>query len=51
MSLDLVWLRGEWLDVLESVPPPDAIGHEIVEDLEAALAEFSAVADSRGEKS
>ena len=48
MSLDLVWLRDESLEDLENLPPPDVIAHEIVEDLEAALAEFSAVAESLG---
>ena len=50
VSLDLVWLRDESLEDLENLPPPDVIAQEIVEDLEAALAEFSAVADSLGEK-
>jgi type I restriction enzyme M protein len=48
-SLDLVWLRDESLEDLENLPPPDVIAQEIVEDLEAALAEFSAVAESLGE--
>ena len=48
VSLDLVWLRDESLEDLENLPPPDVIAREIVEDLEAALAEFSAVADSLG---
>jgi type I restriction enzyme M protein len=46
VSLDLVWLRDESLEDLENLPPPDVIAQEIVEDLEAALAEFSAVAES-----
>jgi type I restriction enzyme M protein len=48
VSLDLVWLRDESLEDLENLPPPDVIAQEIVEDLEAALAEFSAVAESLG---
>jgi type I restriction enzyme M protein len=48
VSLDLVWLRDESLEDLENLPPPDVIAREIVEDLEAALAEFSAVAESLG---
>jgi type I restriction enzyme M protein len=51
VSLDLVWLRDESLEDLENLPPPDVIAQEIVEDLEAALAEFSAVAESLGETS
>ena len=50
MSLDLVWLRDESLEDLENLPSPDVIAQEIVEDLEAALAEFSAVAQALGER-
>jgi type I restriction enzyme M protein len=50
VSLDLVWLRDESLEDLENLPPPDVIAQEIVEDLEAALAEFSAVAESLGQR-
>ncbi len=31
---------------MDNLPPPDVIAQEIVEDLEAALAQFSAVAAS-----
>jgi hypothetical protein len=48
LSLDLVWLRDESLEDLDHLPPPDVIAQEIVEDLEAALAEFSAVVESLG---
>jgi len=48
VSLDLVWLRDESLEDTENLPPPDVIAQEIVEDLEAALAEFAAVAESLG---
>ena len=48
VSLDLTWLRDESLEDLDNLPPPDVIAQEIVEDLEAALAEFSAVAESLG---
>jgi type I restriction enzyme M protein len=50
VSLDLTWLRDESLEDLENLPPPDVIAREIVEDLDAALAEFSAVAESLGQK-
>jgi type I restriction enzyme M protein len=46
VSLDLVWLRDESLENIENLPPPDVIAQEIVEDLEAALSEFSAIAES-----
>ena len=50
VSLDLVWLQDESLEDLDNLPPPDVIAQEIVEDLEAALAEFSAVAEALREK-
>jgi type I restriction enzyme M protein len=31
---------------MENLPPPEVIAQEIVEDLEAALAQFSAIAAS-----
>ena len=38
------------LEDTENLPPPEVIAQEIVEDLEAALVEFSAVAKSLAEK-
>jgi type I restriction enzyme M protein len=46
VSLDLVWLRDDSLEDMENLPPPDVIAQEIVEDLEAALNEFAAIAAS-----
>jgi type I restriction enzyme M protein len=48
VSLDLAWLRDDSLEDMDNLPPPDVIAQEIVEDLEAALAQFAAVADSLG---
>jgi len=45
-SLDITWLKDDSLEDTDNLPPPDVIAQEIVEDLEAALAEFSAVAES-----
>ena len=45
-NLDITWLRDESLDDLDSLPSPDIIAREIVEDLTAALAEFEAVASA-----
>jgi type I restriction enzyme M protein len=45
-SLDVFWLRDESLEDTDNLPPPEVIAAEIVEDLEAALAQFSAVAAS-----
>jgi len=46
VSLDLTWLRDDSLEDVDNLPLPDVIAQEIVEDLEAALAEFSLIADS-----
>jgi type I restriction enzyme M protein len=47
-SLDLFWLRDESLEDTDNLPPPEVLAAEIVEDLEAALAEFSAIAELIG---
>ncbi|WP_241095416.1 class I SAM-dependent DNA methyltransferase [Leucobacter sp. CX169] len=44
VNLDITWLKDDSLDDLDSLPAPDVIAREIVEDLTAALAEFEAVA-------
>ena len=46
VSLDITWLRDESLEDMDNLPPPEVIAQEIVEDLEAALAEFEAIAAS-----
>jgi type I restriction enzyme M protein len=45
-SLDIFWLRDESLEDTENLPAPEIIAAEIVEDLQAALDEFSAIASS-----
>ena len=45
-NLDLIWLKDDSLEDLDSLPAPDIIAREIVEDLQAALLEFAAVADA-----
>ena len=45
-SLDIFWLRDDSLEDTDNLPAPGVIAAEIVEDLEAALAEFSALADA-----
>jgi type I restriction enzyme M protein len=47
-SLDIFWLRDESLEDTDNLPPPEVIAAEIVEDLQAALAEFVAVAEALG---
>ena len=45
-SLAIFWLRDESLENTDNLPLPEVIAAEIVEDLQAALAEFAAVAES-----
>lgn len=45
-SLDIFWLRDECLEDIDNLPPPGVIAAEIVEDLEAALAEFTELGES-----
>jgi type I restriction enzyme M protein len=47
-SLDIFWLRDESLEDSDNLPPPEVIAAEIVEDLQAALSEFAAVAKVLG---
>ena len=44
-SLDLFWLKDNSLTDTEALPPPDVIAAEIADDLEAALAEFTKIAE------
>ena len=44
-SLDITWLRDESLEDMDNLPAPEVIAQEIAEDLEAALAEFAAIAE------
>ena len=45
-NLDITWLRDESLDDAASLPPPGVLAAEIVEELEAALAQFAELAAS-----
>ena len=45
LNLDIFWLKDESLDDVDSLPPPDEIAAEIVENLQAALEAFQSVAD------
>jgi len=49
-SLDIFWLRDTSLEDTDNLPAPEVIAAEIVEDLEAALAQFSTVATSLTER-
>ena len=43
VSLDIFWLKDESLEDTENLPEPDVIAQEIIENLEAALEQFSSI--------
>jgi len=45
LNLDIFWLKDDSLEDIDSLPEPDVIAGEIVENLEAALEQFRSVAD------
>ena len=45
LSLDLFWLKDNSLTDTDSLPPPGVIAAEIADDLEAALAQFTKIAE------
>lgn len=48
VNLDITWMKDPALDDADSLLPPEVIAREIVEDLQAALAEFAAIAEALG---
>ncbi|HEY7350289.1 MAG TPA: class I SAM-dependent DNA methyltransferase [Ktedonobacterales bacterium] len=48
VSLDLFWLRDESLEGADSLPLPSVLAASIVEDLQAALEQFAAIAEELG---
>jgi type I restriction enzyme M protein len=44
VNLDIFWLKDESLEDSANLPSPDMIAAEIVEELEAALAQFAEIA-------
>lgn len=48
VNLDITWLKDPALDDADSLLPPEVIAQEIVEDLQAALREFAAIAEALG---
>ncbi len=48
VNLDIFWLRDESLADTENLPDPDIIAAEIVEELEAALAQFRLIVEEVG---
>ena len=45
LNLDIFWLKDDNLQDIDSLPPPNIIAAEIVENLQAALEQFTAVAE------
>ncbi|MEM9591759.1 MAG: N-6 DNA methylase, partial [Pseudomonadota bacterium] len=45
LNLDIFWLKDDTLEDLDSLPEPDVIAAEIVENLEAALEQFRSVSE------
>jgi type I restriction enzyme M protein len=45
LNLDIFWLKDESLEDSANLPNPDVIAAEIVEDLQAALAQFAEIAN------
>lgn len=45
LNLDIFWLKDDSLEDIDSLPTPDVIAEEIVENLEAALEEFRKVSE------
>jgi len=50
VNLDIFWIRDESLEETANLPEPDVLAMEIVEDLEAALAQFRAIVEDLGEE-
>jgi type I restriction enzyme M protein len=50
VNLDIFWLRDESLEEMANLPEPDVLAAEIVDDLEAALEQFRAIAEDLGEE-
>ncbi|MER6531665.1 class I SAM-dependent DNA methyltransferase [Streptomyces sp. NPDC001508] len=48
VNLDITWMKDPALDDADSSLPPEVIAQEIVEDLQAALSEFAAIAQALG---
>jgi type I restriction enzyme M protein len=49
VNLDIFWLRDKSLEDTANLPDPDVLATEIVEGLQAALEQFSEIAEDLGE--
>ena len=45
VNLDLIWLKDDSIEDAADLPAPDVLAVEIMEELEAALGEFAAIAE------
>jgi type I restriction enzyme M protein len=45
-NLDLIWLKDDSLEDAANLPSPDIIAREILDDLESAMAEISAIVEA-----
>lgn len=50
LNLDIFWLKDDSLEDIDSLPDPDVLAAEIVENLAAALEQFRTVAAELGEE-
>jgi type I restriction enzyme M protein len=46
INVDIFWLRDESLEDSASLPDPDVIAREIMENLESAVDQFTAISQS-----
>lgn len=46
VNLDLIWLKDDSLEDAANLPAPEIIAREIMENLESALTEFSAIVEA-----
>ncbi len=51
VNLDITWLKDASQEDADSLLPPEVIAQEIVDDLQAAHAEFAAIAEALGSRS
>jgi type I restriction enzyme M protein len=50
VSLDVFWLKDESLEDVDSLPAPEALAVDIVENLQAALEQFQGILEELGEE-
>lgn len=50
LNLDIFWLKDDSLEDIDSLPEPDVLAAEIVENLQAALEQFQSVSEELSEE-